>query len=213
MKKVFLTGVLGCLCLTSCKKETETNTVTKTDTIVITEADTTPKPVDTAEVNRAWAEYMTPGEMHKLLAEETGTWDVTMTYWEGPDAAPETATATANINMVLGGRYQEALYNGKMMGIDWQGKSTVSYNNKTGTFTSTFIDNTGTGMMVATGHYDEAVKAIISTGEMADIVTGKPVKFREVYTFVDSKTRKMETFDKKEGVKEYKGMEIVMKRR
>lgn len=213
MKKVIMLSTLGCLCLISCKKETETNTVTRTDTIVITEADSTPKPVDTAEVNRAWAEYMTPGEMHKLLAEETGTWDVTMTIWERPDAAPQTATATADVNMVLGGRYQEAIYNGKMMGMDWQGKSTVSYNNKTGTFTSTFIDNTGTGMMVATGHYDEAVKALISTGEMADVVTGKPVKFREVYTFVDAKTRKMETFNKKEGVKEYKGMEIVMKRR
>jgi hypothetical protein len=100
-----------------------------------------------------------------------------------------------------------------MMGMDWQGKSTVAYNNKTGMFTSTFIDNTGTGMMVSTGNYDEATKAITSTGEMADVVTGKPVKFREVYTLVDPKTRKMEMFDKKEGVKEYKSMEIVMKRR
>ncbi|MFP9099290.1 DUF1579 family protein [Flavobacterium sp. RHBU_24] len=213
MKKVILGGTLALLCLTGCKKETETNTVTKTDTIVITETDTVPKPVDTAEVNRAWAEYMAPGEMHKLLAEETGTWDVTMTFWEGPDAKAETASATANVNMVLGGRYQEAIYNGNMMGMDWQGKSTVSYNNKTGMFTSTFIDNTGTGMMVAKGHYDEGVKAIISTGEMADVVTGKPVKFREVYTFVDGKTRKMETFDKKDGLKEYKSLEIVMKRR
>jgi Protein of unknown function (DUF1579) len=213
MKRVFMLTALGSLCLVSCKKEVDVTTVTKTDTIVITETDTTPKPVDTAEVNRAWAEYMAPGEMHKLLAEETGTWDVTMTFWQGPDAEPETANSTANVNMVMGGRYQEAIYNGKMMGMDWQGKSTVAYNNKTGMFTSTFIDNTGTGMMVSTGNYDETTKSITSTGEMADVVTGKPVKFREVYTFVDAKTRKMQMFDTKEGEKEYQSMEIVMKRR
>lgn len=213
MKKALTLMAIGSLCFISCKKETEVTTVTKTDTIVVTEVDTVPKPIDTAEVNRAWKDYMTPGEMHKLLAEETGTWDVTMTFWQGPAAEPQTATSVGNVNMVMGGRYQETVYNGKMMGMDWQGKSTVAYNNKTGMFTSTFIDNTGTGMMVGTGNYDEATKAIISTGEMADIVTGKPVKFREVYTMVDAKTRKLEMFDTKEGEKEYKSMEIVMKRR
>ncbi len=31
--------------------------------------------VDTAAMNKAWAEYMTPGDSHQMLAKADGKWD------------------------------------------------------------------------------------------------------------------------------------------
>jgi hypothetical protein len=219
MKRIYAMLAAVALCMASCKKdETTTTTTTTTEDTTTKQKDTTgataaQQPVDSIGFQKAWEAYATPGDMHKLLAEETGKWDVTMTFWMSADGKPETSNATAETKMIMGGRYQETLYKGNMMGMEWEGKSTVAYNNKNKLFTSTFIDNSGTGMMVAVGSYKTADKAIHSKGEMADIVTGNTILFREVYTIVDANTRKMEMFDTKPGEKEYKSMEIVMRRK
>lgn len=217
MKKVMLTACVMAVCFISCKKEETTVTTTKTDTTLVTtsEVDTTTagQEMDSAAMDRAWKDYMTPGEQHRMLADETGSWDVTIKFWMAPETEPQVDKATAEAKMIMGGRYQEVNYSGTMMKMPWEGKSTMAFNNKTGMFTSTFIDNSGTGMMVTTGTYDESSKSINLKGEMTDPVTGKNVKYREVYTFVDAKTRKMEMFDAKGGKPEYKSMEILMTRK
>lgn len=201
------------LCFASCKKEekVETETTVKTDTVK-TEEPAAEVPLDSAAQQKAWMEYATPSTPHKMMAEEVGTWNCDMTFWMGPDAKPEKATSTADIKMVLGGRYQEANYKGTMMGQPFEGKSTLAYNNASKEFTTTFIDNMGTGMMVAMGPWNEANKSIELKGDMVNPMNGKKTAYREMYTVVDANTRKMEMFDTKEG-KEYKSMEILMKRK
>lgn len=120
-----------------------------------------------------------------------------MTFWSDANAKPEKETSVAEIKMVLGGRFQEAIYKGTMMGQPFEGKGTVGYNNASKEYISTFIDNMGTGMMVGRGKYNESTKSIEFDGEMADPVTAKNIKYREVYTIVDAKTRKMEMYDTK----------------
>jgi len=213
MKKVFLTMSLLALCFASCKKEVKTETeVTKTTDTVKTEEPVAEEPMDSAAQQKAWMDYATPGAPHKMMAEETGTWNCEMTFWMEPDGKPEKATSTADIKMVLGGRYQEANYKGTMMGQPFEGKSTLAYNNASKEFTTTFIDNMGTGMMVAMGPWDEASKSMTLEGNMVNPVNGKKTAYREVYTVVDANTRKMEMFDTKNG-QEYKSMEIIMKRK
>lgn len=217
MKRIPLVIAAVAVCFASCKKETATTTTPENDTVMSTKPDTTTPtaeaPMDSVAIENAWKEYSTPGDMHKLLEAENGKWDVTMTFWQAPGAKPQTDTSVAEAKMVMGGRYQEITYKGKMMGIDWEGKNTVAFNNKNKEFTSTFIDNSGTGMMVATGPYDAATKTTNMKGVMPDMMTGKTINFREVYTIVDDKTRKLEIFDTKEGQAEYKSMEITMKRK
>lgn len=165
----------------------------------------------TAE-EKAWMAYMTPGEPHKMLAEETGTWDCEMTLWMEPGAKPEKYKSVAEVKMVLGGRYQEGVYKGDMMGMPFEGKSTVGYNNASKEFTTTFMDNMGTGIMVSKGTYDKATKTIKSKGETVNPIDGKKSTYREDYTFIDANTRKLVMYDMHEG-KEFKSMELVMKRR
>ncbi|MEZ0130847.1 DUF1579 domain-containing protein [Flavobacterium sp. LBUM151] len=213
MKSFYITLSLLALCFVSCKKEikTEIDTVKITDTIK-TKGTVTEPVLDSAAQMKAWAAYASPGTAHKMMADETGTWNCDMTFWMEPNGKPEKATSVAHIKMVLGGRYQETNYSGTMMGQAFEGKSTLAYNNASKEYTTTFIDNMGTGMMVAIGKYNEASKSMELKGDMVNPVNGKKTPYREIYTIVDAKTRKMEMFDVKNG-EEFKSMEIIMKKK
>ena len=198
------------VCFISCKKEVKT----ETEPVVVADSAKTEEPIaeaplDSAAQMKAWQAYATPGAPHKMMADEVGTWNCDMTFWEEPNGKPSKASSTANVKMVLGGRYQETNYQGTMMGQSFEGKNTLAYNNASKEYTTTFIDNMGTGMMVAIGKYDEATKSMDLKGDMVSPLNGKKTPYREVYTIVDAKTRKMEMYDTKNG-SEYKSMEIIM---
>jgi len=211
--KNLIAVLLLVVCFSSCKKEekTATETVGTSDSIK-KEEPIAEQPVDSAAQMKAWQEYATPGAPHKLMADEVGTWNCDMTFWSEPNGKPEKATSTANVKMILGGRYQESNYQGTMMGQAFEGKSTLAYNNASKEYTTTFIDNMGTGMLVAMGKYDESTKSMELKGDMVNPVNGKKTPYREIYTIVDAKTRKMEMFDVKNG-EEFKSMEIIMKKK
>ncbi len=213
MKNLYVTLSMLVFCFTSCKKDIKTETEsTKVTDSVKTEEPIAEPPLDSAAQMKAWAEYATPGNPHKMMADETGTWNCDMTFWMEPNGKPEKANSTAVIKMILGGRYQEGNYKGTMMGQPFEGKSTLAYNNASKEYTTTFIDNMGTGMMVAVGKYDEKSKSMELKGEVVNPLNGKKTPYREIYTIVDTTTRKMEMFDTKNG-EEFKSMEIIMKKK
>ncbi|MGN7812776.1 DUF1579 domain-containing protein [Flavobacterium sp. 22076] len=213
MKKLTTALVLFAMCFVSCKKEIKTETITEKDSDTVKTEQAEAEPVlDSAAQMKAWQAYATPGNPHKLMADEVGTWNCDMTFWSEANGKPEKAASVAVIRMILGGRYQEADYKGTMMGQPFEGKSTLAYNNASQEYTTTFIDNMGTGMMVAMGKYDEKTKSMELKGEMVNPLNGKKTPYREVYTIVDPTTRKMEMFDVKNGT-EYKSMEIIMKKK
>ena len=203
------------LCFASCKKETKVETeVTTTDTtkVVTEEAPEAEEPMDSIAEMKAWEAYMTPGDAHKMLAAEVGSLNNEMTFWHDENSKPQKATSTAEIKMILGGRYQESNYKGNMMGMPFEGRGTVSYDNSTQEYTSTWIDNMGTGMMVMKGKMGSDGKTLEMTGKMVDPARKKEMDCREVYTIVDATTRKMEMYCT-QGGKEHKSMEIVMKKK
>ena len=214
MKKLFLAVSVFALCLASCKNETkqpaEEETVIETDSIVMEEPETPEVPMDSIAMQKAWEAYMTPGDAHKMMAAEEGKWNNEITFWMGSEE--EKATSTAEVKMIMGGRYQVGKYTGDMMGMAFEGQSTLAYDNATKEYISTWIDNMGTGLGVLRGTYDEARKSTTLTGSMVDPITGKEKQVREVYTIVDDNTRKMEMYETGADGKENKTMEIVMKR-
>lgn len=215
MKKVYLALSVMALCFASCKKETkveETDTTVVKDSVVPEEPAAAEAPMDSVAMHKAWEAYATPGDMHKMLASDAGAWNNEMTFWMAPDAKPEKYTSTCDVKMILGGKYQQTAYKGNMMGMPFEGLGTIGFDNASKEFTSTWIDNMGTGMMVMRGKYDEATKTTTLHGKMMDPMTGKETECREVYTYVDATTRKMEMFDNK-GNGEFKSMEIIMKKK
>lgn len=206
------------LCLTSCKKEVkiEEKTVIEADTVpeVTSSTETPAVPMDSVAMQKAWQEYATPGEMHKKMANDVGTWNEELTFWMGPDdTKPTKATTVSQTKMIMNGLYQESRHTGNMMGMPFEGVSTVAYDNASQEYISTWIDNMGSGIMIMRGNYDEASKTIKMEGECTDPITKKQKKIREVITMIDANTQKMEMYDMSPDGKEYKSMEIMMKRK
>ncbi len=156
---------------------------------------------------KAWQDYMTPGDVHKMIARSDGKWNADVSMWMKPGAEPEKSTGVCQIMMILGGRYQQSDFKGTMMGKPFEGMNLMGYDNARKMFMSTWVDNMGTGLMYMEGTWDEATKSVNSKGKSVDPVTGKDIDIREVHKFVDDNNQIIETYSTTDG-KEMKTMEI-----
>ena len=161
----------------------------------------------TASEMKAWTDYMTPGEVHKMIAQTDGLWNEEITMWMDPAAKPEKYTATAKAEMVMGGRYQLSKITGTMMGMPFEGMSILGYDNATKLFTSTWVDNFGTGTLTMVGTWDAPTQSITLKGKMVDPMKGKEIWSKQVIKFIDNDTQEMEMYDNKNGT-ETKNMVI-----
>lgn len=159
-----------------------------------------------AEMN-AWEKYMALGEMHALLAASDGEWKEELLFWQAPGTEPQKNSATCVNTMILGGRFQESNHKGTVMGMPFEGKGLVGYDNIKKIFMSTWVDNMGTGIMYSEGPYDPKTQSITMKGKMMDPMAGKEQNVRQVFTFVNDKQQKFEMFVMQNG-KEFKTMQI-----
>ena len=162
---------------------------------------------------KAWMEYMTPGDMHKLLAKMEGDWNTEGKMWMDPKAQPMANTGEASYKMVLGGRYQESQFKSDFMGQPFEGKGIMAYDNFKKQFESTWMDNMGTGIMKTEGKFDPATKTFNMTGKMVDPTTGKECTVRETLKMVDDDTHVMTMYNTVGGSPEFKTMEMTFKRK
>lgn len=190
-----------------------TNSEIKTNADSVSSAATNAAPMDSAAMMKAWMDYMTPGENHKILASHAGTWTADVTSWMTPDAPPQTSKATSTSKMIMGGRYEEARFKGSMMGQPFEGVGITGYDNAKKKFVSTWVDNMGTGVMNMEGDYDAGAKTLSLSGKFLDPTTGKECTMREVITYVDDKNQKWEMYTTPAGGKEYKTMEMIVKKK
>ena len=63
-----------------------------------------------------WKQLATPGEPHKLFATLAGSWTTTTKEWMEPGKPPTESTGTAEMKMLLDGRFLYQEYNAQMMG-------------------------------------------------------------------------------------------------
>ncbi|MGN6293670.1 MAG: DUF1579 domain-containing protein [Chitinophagaceae bacterium] len=214
MKRLTLIFCSAAIILAACNNESKTPEETvKTDTPAAATAEKKAEPYtmpDSATMMKNWAAYMTPGDMHKMMASWNGNWTGEITMWETPDAPPQKSIGKAVNKMIMGGRYQSATYSGNMMGMPFEGQSTLAYDNNTKQFISSWIDNMGTGMMVLKGGWDPASKSMTLTGKMVDPISGtnRETEIREVFKIIDDNTQTMEMYCPGMDGKEFKTMEI-----
>ena len=214
MKRIFI-ACCAALLLAACNDDKATNE-TKLASATDEQAKAKPEwiPVDSATAEKNWMAYMTPGEPHKIFAKMDGEWTGDMKMWMSPDAQPITSTGSATFKTIMGGRYQQGIHKGDMMGQPFEGHSTTAYDNAKKVYISSWIDNMGTGLMTMEGTWDEATKTITYKGKMVCPANGQECEMREVYKIIDDNTHYMEMYgpDLKTG-KEYKNMEMTMKRK
>lgn len=159
------------------------------------------------EMMKAWQDYMTPGQMHEMLAKGVGEWTAKIKMWEDPSKPPTESIGTSEVKSILGGRYFEGTYKGTYNGMEFNGKTVNGYDNAKKKFFNTWIDNFGTGIMYLEGTYDEGNNLFTFTGTEVDPMSGKDIPVRETFKNVDADHQHMEMFmtDKDQ---EFKTMEI-----
>ena len=193
------------------KTTSKDSTTTPTDTSKMS-SQTLSQPMDSAAMMKCWMNYMTPGDVHKMLAKSNGTWNEEVTTWMDPSKPPMKSKSTAVNKMILGGRYQQSTHTGTMMSMPFEGMSTLGFDNAKKVLVSSWIDNMGTGIMNMEGTWDSTTHTANLKGKVVDPMTGKDMDVRETFTITDDNNQKLEMFAT-QGGKEMKTMEILFKRK
>lgn len=206
MKRITLTICATAIFFAACNSKKDGDTKETTNEAKVEKKEWIP--VDSVMMDKAWKENMTISDNHKMLAKSNGTWNGEVTMWMGDGAPPMQSTSVSTTRSVFGGLYQQTDHKGNMMGMPFEGSSTMGYDNLKKEFFATWIDNMGSGIMMMTGQYDAAAKTITLTGSTR-CMNGQDAEMKEVFTMVDDDHQTMEMYgpDPKTG-KPYKNMEI-----
>lgn len=78
---------------------------------------------------KAWQKYMTPGDIHKMLAASDGAWNEDITMWQAPGASPAKTVATTENKVILGGCYQQSNTKGTFNRMLFEGIGIMGYDN------------------------------------------------------------------------------------
>src|SRR5947207_857577 len=111
------------------------------------------KAADAAKAEAAKAmEMMTkagqPGPQDDMLKKCEGSWKATVKSWYAP-GDPAISEGTAEMKMIMGGRYLEQRFTGSMMNQPFEGYGLVGYDNLKKAYTSFWVDNSSTAMMLS----------------------------------------------------------------
>jgi hypothetical protein len=161
---------------------------------------------------KAWQEFMTPGEMHKWMAKQVGTWEAEVSSWMGP-GDPVKSKATDVVTMSMNGLYQVGNFSSIMMGMPFQGQSTLGYDNGKKQFVLTWIDNFGSGIIMMQGNYDEKTRTLTLNGKQTDPVTGKDANIRQVNVYHNEDSYTATMYGNGPDGNEMKFMEATYKRK
>lgn len=116
-----------------------------------------------------------PGEYHRMLQKDVGTYEGTMTM-SMPGMELEPAPAKETIRP-LGGFWTISHFECEYMGMPMQGQGVMGYDPDKKKFVGTWIDSFTPSLSVMEGEYDEAKKAIVMDW-MAKGMTGEMVPHR-----------------------------------
>jgi hypothetical protein len=170
-------------------------------------------PAVSAEEQKMMEAFMkaaTPGKPHEHLMGRAGPWEATVTQWMDPAAPPQTSTAQVERTALLGGRVLQDRWAGMVMGMPFEGLGLSGYDNVSGKWWGTWSDNMGTGLMTSEGLCE--AQRCVYWGSYVDPMTGQPAKSRSVATWKGDDDETMQMFMPGADGKEWKSMEIVMKR-
>ena len=152
----------------------------------------------------------TPGEQHKALAWNAGTWEGKNTMWMMPDSPPVNSDVKSTVTSIMDGRYLKIDMHGDLPGMGpYTGFGLLGYDNVAGRYVATWIDNHSTTIMNGVGAMSKDGKVMTIEYAYTCPVTKKPGTMREVDTITGPNTKTFEMFgtEPKSG-KEYRMMKV-----
>ncbi len=151
-----------------------------------------------------------PGKMHEKLAKASGVWQGKCKMWMAPGMDPMMSTCTNTVTAIMDGRYIKSDYAGEMPGMGpFNGLGLTGYDNVSGKFVGTWLDNHSSGIMNGTGEMTGDGKTINWTYNFNCPINKKPTVMRQVESFPNDNTMTLDMFglDPKSG-KEFQMMHI-----
>ena len=170
------------------------------------------KPMDQQAMMELWKKMAMPGEPHKLFSTLAGSWTTTSKEWMEPGKPPTESTGTAEIKMLLDGRFLYQEYNSQMMGQPFSGIGIDAYDNMTKKYVTAWLDSMGTGIFIMEGTASADGKTITLKGSHPEPGGGK-MTHRAVWKIVDNNNQTFDMYGAHHGDKETKMMEIVYTRK
>ncbi len=154
-----------------------------------------------------------PGEPHKLFASLAGSWTTHMKEWMEPGKPPMESTGSAEMKMLLGGRFLYQEITGQMMGQPFSGIGIDAYDNIRKKYVTAWMDSMATGIFLMEGTATLEGRTITLTGQH-EAPGGGHMNHRAVWKLVDANTQTFVMYGTHPGGKEeMKMMEITYKRK
>jgi hypothetical protein len=170
------------------------------------------KAMDPQEMMEVWKKLSQPGEPHKLFATLAGSWTTQTKEWMEPGKPPTESTGTAEIKVLLEGRFLYQEYNAHMMGQPYSGVGIDGYDNLTKKYVTVWIDTMGTGMFFMEGTSSPDGKTITLRGSHPEPGGGK-MSHRAVWKIADADNQTFEMYGAHGKEKEMKFLEITYTRK
>lgn len=164
------------------------------------------------QMMKAWSEYATPGENHKVLDYFVGEWDYTLEWKMSAKDKATKSSGTTTGEWILDGRFIKMNAQGTSMGQPFEGFGHMGYDNATKKYTSLWIDNMSTGMLKSWGYYYPSSKKFVEWGKFMDPIMGKQA-FRAVTDIKKDNKFTYEMYITGKDGKEFELMEITYTRK
>lgn len=170
------------------------------------------KAMNPQEMMEVWKKLAQPGEPHKLFASLAGSWTTQTKEWMEPGKPPSESTGTADMKMLLDGRFLHQEYTGQMMGQPYSGVGIDAYDNLTNKYTTVWMDSMGTGIFFMEGTASADGKTITLKGSHPEPGGGK-MTHRAVWKIIDNDNQIYEMYGAHGKEKEMKFLEITYTRK
>jgi hypothetical protein len=170
------------------------------------------KSTDPKAMMDVYTKLATPGEQHKQLASLAGSWTTKTKEWMEPNKPPVESTGSAEMKMLLDGRFLQQEITGQMMGQPYSGIEITAYDNLLKRYVTTWMSTMGTGIFLMEGTASADGKTITLKGQHAE-PGGGYMKHRAIWKIVDSNTQTFDMYGVHHGGKEWKMMEMTYTRK
>ena len=170
------------------------------------------KQMDPQSMMELYMQLATPGEPHKLFASLAGSWTTTTKEWMEPGKPPTESTGSADMKMLLDGRFLYQEFNSQMMGQPFSGIGIDAYDNLRKRYVTVWLDTMGTGIFLMEGTASTDGKTITLKGQHGEPGGGQ-MTHRAIWKIVDNNTQTFDMFGTHGHGKEMKMLEITYSRK
>lgn len=154
-----------------------------------------------------------PGEKHKALEPFVGSWNASVKWWMSPESKPEESKGTSYNHWILDDRFIQEVFKGTSMGQPFSGIGFLGYDNIRAEYSSIWLDNMSTGVMIGAGQYDAASKTFSKNATVSCPMTGeKSRSMRSVCKVADKDHYTLEMYMNDKDGNEFRAMEIKYER-